>query len=75
MLLDYDIITIATNYEALILICGMIWGNKDAQQIKPLVGKCLEDGKILGGICDASAFSGVTGFLNHVRHTSNVLTI
>ena len=45
----------------------------EAGAVKPLVEKCLSDGKILGGICDASAFLGTIGALNHVRHTSNDL--
>lgn len=39
----------------------------------PLVGQCLLDKKVLGGICDASAFLGTAGALNHVRHTCNVI--
>lgn len=70
---DYDIHSIPEDYEALILIGGMTWRNENAAQIKPLVEKCLEAGKILGGICDASAFLGTAGALNHVRHTSNDL--
>ncbi|MCI8860523.1 MAG: hypothetical protein HFI71_13595 [Lachnospiraceae bacterium] len=32
-----------------------------------------QKGKILGGICDASAFLGTIGALNDVMHTSNDL--
>ena len=35
--------------------------------------KCLEKGKVLGGICDASGFLGTAGILNNVNHTSNDL--
>lgn len=48
------------DYEALILIGGMAWRTKEAR-------------KILGGICDASAFLGTIGVLNNVNHTSNDL--
>lgn len=41
--------------------------------MKPLVEKCLADGKVLGGICDAAAFLGTVGALNHVKHTGNDL--
>lgn len=70
---DYDIHSIPANYEALILVGGMTWRNETAQQVKQLVIKCFEDGKVLGGICDASAFLGTTGVLNNVNHTSNDL--
>ena len=52
----------------------MTWREEHAQQVKPLVGDCLQKGKILGGICDASAFLGTIGVLNDVIHTSNDLT-
>jgi putative intracellular protease/amidase len=70
---DYDIQSIPTDYEALILIGGMTWRSESAQNIKPLVAKCVQSGKVLGGICDASAFLGTTGVLNNVNHTSNDL--
>ncbi|MEE0776718.1 MAG: type 1 glutamine amidotransferase family protein [Bacillota bacterium] len=73
MLPDYDIYTVPTEYEALILVGGMTWRNKNARQLRPLVEKCLNDGKVLGGICDASAFLGTIGVLNHGKHTSNDL--
>ena len=70
---DYSINSVPYDYEALILIGGMSWRNKEADKIKPLVRKCLADKKVLGGICDASAFLGTAGVLNDVRHTSNDL--
>lgn len=70
---DYDITSIPDNYEALILIGGMTWRSENTQPIKKLVEECFKMGKILGGICDASAFLGTTGILNNVIHTSNDL--
>ncbi|MEW4414861.1 type 1 glutamine amidotransferase family protein [Clostridium sp. AN503] len=70
---DYDIYSVPDDYEALILIGGMSWRTEAAQQVKPLVEKCFEAGRVLGGICDASAFLGTTGVLNQVKHTSNDL--
>ncbi len=70
---DYDIHSVPEDYEALILIGGMTWRNENAQQVKMLVEKCVENGKILAGICDASAFLGTVGVLNNVNHTSNDL--
>lgn len=73
LLPDYDIGSVPAEYEALILIGGMSWRTREAQEIKPLVEKCLEAGRVLGGICDASAFLGTVGALNDVEHTSNDL--
>lgn len=68
---DYDIQSVPNDYEGLILIGGMTWRNPTSQQIKPLVDNALKNNKILGGICDASAFLGTVGALNNVYHTSN----
>lgn len=73
MVPDYGIDSVPSDYEALILIGGMAWRNENAAEIKPLVCQCLSEKKVLGGICDASAFLGTTGALNHVRHTCNDL--
>lgn len=70
---DYDIQSVPNDYEGLILIGGMTWRNPTSQQIKPLVDNTLKNNKILGGICDASAFLGTVGALNNVYHTSNDL--
>ncbi len=70
---DYDIKSVPSDYEALILIGGMTWRSEDTQQIKALVEDCRQKGKVLGGICDASAFLGTVGVLNDVYHTSNDL--
>lgn len=70
---DYDIASVPSDYEALILIGGMAWRSENTQQLKTLVENCRQDGKVLGGICDASAFLGTIGILNDVIHTSNDL--
>lgn len=71
---DYDIKSVPNDYEALILIGGMTWRNENTKQIKVLIEDCRKKGKVLGGICDASAFLGTTGVLNDVYHTSNDLS-
>lgn len=68
---DYDIESVPENYEALVLIGGMTWRTENTQQIKELVEQCHQKGKVLGAICDASAFLGKVGVLNDVVHTSN----
>lgn len=70
---DYDVTSVPDDYEALILIGGMTWRSENTQQIKVLAKDCFEKGKIIGGICDASAFLGTAGVLNNVVHTSNDL--
>ncbi len=68
---DYDIASVPKDYEALVLIGGMTWRDENAQKIRTLVEECCQKGKVLGGICDASAFLGTVGVLNDVMHTSN----
>lgn len=70
---DYDVTSVPDDYEALILIGGMTWRSENTQQIKELARDCFEKGKIIGGICDASAFLGTAGVLNDVVHTGNDL--
>lgn len=70
---DFAIDSVPDDYEALLLIGGMSWRNESSRRIRPIVEKCLEAGKVLGGICDASAFLGTIGVLNDVYHTSNDL--
>ena len=68
---DYDLQTVPEDYDALILIGGMTWRSENTEPIKKLVADYHKKGKVLGGICDASAFLGTAGVLNDVMHTSN----
>lgn len=68
---DFDLNTVPEDYEALILIGGMTWRTPEACVVSALAKSCAEKGKLLGGICDASAFLGTLGLLNSVPHTSN----
>lgn len=70
---DYDISCVPNEYQALILIGGLTWRKETARQVQPLVEACYKKGKVLAGICDASAFLGTVGILNDVSHTSNDL--
>ncbi len=70
---DHDIASVPDVYEALILIGGMTWRSEDTQPIRALVQDCFQKGRLLAGICDASAFLGTAGILNNVAHTSNDL--
>ncbi len=70
---QYDIktVSLSKDYEAIVLIGGMTWRTENTRQIKMLVEECYQKGRVLGGICDASAFLGKAGVLNDVMHTSN----
>ena len=70
---DYDIQSVPSEYDALILIGGMSWRNENAMQIKPLIDACIKKDKVLGAICDACRFLGSVGALNSAKHTANDL--
>ncbi len=73
--IDYDLEAMPKDYEALILVGVMSWFTKEAELFVPLVKKAIDNGKIVGGICNSSVFLGKHGFLNDVKHTSNGLEL
>ncbi|WP_029902437.1 type 1 glutamine amidotransferase family protein [Prevotella sp. 10(H)] len=70
---DYDINSLPDSYAGLILVGGMNWFEPEAMQIVPLVEEAIAENKLVAGICNASVFLGMNGFLNDVKHTSNGL--
>lgn len=70
---DYDINGIPADYAGLVLIGGMRWFLPEAQLLVPLVKAAVENNRLVAGICNASVFLGMHGFLNTVNHTSNAL--
>lgn len=70
---DYGINDIPSDYAGIILIGGMDWFTPEAEAIMPLVKEAVENEKLVAGICNASVFLGMHGFLNQVNHTSNGL--
>lgn len=70
---DYGINDIPADYAGIVLIGGMSWFTPEAELIVPLVKDAIENKKLVAGICNASVFLGMHGFLNEVKHTSNVL--
>ena len=70
---DYDINDLPNHYAGLILIGGMNWFLPEANPIASLVKKAIAENKLVAGICNASVYLGMHGFLNHVKHTSNTL--
>ena len=73
VLLDYNLLNIPKDYEALILIGGMNWRLNEYNEIKEIIKDCVKNKKILGAICDAVGFLGTTGILNNINHTGNNL--
>ena len=70
---DYTFQTLPNDYAALVLVGGMQWNSPEAEQVEPIVRKALENGKIVGAICNAASFMAAHGFLNDVKHTGNTL--
>ncbi|WP_455591963.1 type 1 glutamine amidotransferase family protein [Bacteroides sp.] len=70
---DYAITDIPADYAGLVLIGGMSWFTPEAERIVPVVKEAIENKKLVAGICNASVFLGMHGFLNQVKHTSNGL--
>lgn len=70
---DYDINHFPADYAGLVLVGGMKWFTPEAELFVPLVKKAIENNKLVAGICNASVFLGMHGFLNEVNHTSNGL--
>ena len=70
---DYTFDSIPADYAALILVGGTNWWGEEAKRVVPIVQQALARKKVVGAICDASAFMGANGFLNDVSHTSNGL--
>jgi len=70
---DYDINDLPNDFAGLILIGGMHWFSPEVRQIIPLVEKAIAENKLVAGICNASVYLGMYGFLNNVKHTSNGL--
>lgn len=70
---DYTFDTMPDDYAALVLIGGFGWATPTAESVKPIVGKAIEKGKIVGAICNGASFMAKCGFLNAVKHTGNGL--
>ena len=70
---DYSFDTMPDDYAALVLIGGFGWSTAVAEQVVPIVKHAIEQGKIVGAICNAASFMAKHGFLNAVKHTGNGL--
>ncbi len=59
------------DYAALVLIGGFGWATPIADKVVPMVKHAIENGKIVGAICNAASFMAKYGFLNNIKHTGN----
>ena len=68
---DYSFDTMPDDYAALVLIGGFGWVTPIADKVVPIVRQAVENGKIVGAICNAASFMAKLGLLNDVKHTGN----
>lgn len=68
---DYSFDTMPDDYAALVLIGGFGWTMPVAERVMPIVKQAVENGKIVGAICNGASFMAKCGLLNNVRHTGN----
>lgn len=70
---DYSFDNMPHDFTALILIGGYGWLTPVADKVVPIVREALNNGKIVGAICNGASFMAKHGFLNSVKHTGNGL--
>ena len=68
---DYSFENMPENFAALVLIGGYGWLTPVANNVIPKVRKALDNGRIVGAICNGASFMAKHGFLNGVKHTGN----
>ena len=68
---DIALEEIPEDAQALILIGGTSWKEPAAKAVAPVAKRFLDEGKVVGAICDAARFLGAHGLLNAHQHTAN----
>lgn len=68
---DYSFDDMPDDYAALVLIGGFGWLTPVADKVTQIVRKALDNGKVVGAICNGASFLAKHGFLNDVKHTGN----
>ena len=71
--LDLTLEEIPGDAAGLILIGGTSWRTPEAEAVAPIAKRFLDNGKLLGAICDAARFLAAHGLLNQHQHTGNFL--
>lgn len=71
---DMAINEIPMDTDILILVgANASWRSIETEDIKEKVNAFLNEGKVVGAICDAATYLGITGILNSHEHTLNSL--
>lgn len=70
---DYSFETMPSDYAALVLIGGFGWLTPIAKQVIPIVKQAIENGRIVGAICNVVSFMAKCGLVNTIKHTGNGL--
>lgn len=70
---DYSLGSVPEDFAALLLIGSRSWKKESTAPVAALVKKAADKNVPIGGICGGTAFLGMLGLLNDVRHTSNSL--
>ena len=70
---DYSFENMPEDFAALVLIGGYGWLTPVANNVIPIVRKALDNGRIVGAICNGASFMAKHGFINSVKHTGNGL--
>lgn len=68
---DYTFGNMPDDYAAMVLIGGYGWLSPISDDVVPIVRKAIDNGKIVGAICNGASFMAKAGFLNDVKHTGN----
>ncbi len=68
---DYSLDAMPDDYAALVLVGGFGWLTPVAAEVEPIVRGAVENGKIVGAICNGASFMARCGLLNGIRHTGN----
>lgn len=70
---DYSFETMPGDYAALVLIGGFGWLTPIVKHVIPIVKQAIENGRIVGAICNAVSFMAKCGLVNTIKHTGNGL--
>lgn len=68
---DYAFHNMPDDYAALVLVGGYGWLSPAADAVLPIVRKAVENGRIVGAICNGASFLAKSGILDRVKHTGN----
>ncbi|MEA4812436.1 MAG: DJ-1/PfpI family protein [Anaerolineaceae bacterium] len=71
---DYMLEDAPEDFAGLVLIGGETWRMPEVEKVSILVRMAVEKNVPIGFICDATVFAAKHGFLNKIRHTSNLLS-